>query len=47
MKLHSEFLNPFQAFTERPADDEEREEHRPAVEDNLTRSVFSALAIRL
>jgi hypothetical protein len=44
VKLHSEYLNPFQPFSEREIDEEECEDRRPAIEDNLTRAVFSALA---
>ena len=44
MKLHSDYLNPFQPFPERELDNQGEERPRSAIEDNLSRSVFSALA---
>src|SRR5436305_1469569 len=41
MKLHSVYLNPFQPFPERERDSEDVA--RPAIEDNLSRALFSAL----
>jgi hypothetical protein len=43
MKLHSVYLNPFQPFPERELDDRGVERPRDALEDNLSRAVFSAL----
>jgi hypothetical protein len=43
MKLHSVYLNPFQPFPERELDGKGVERPRDAVEDNLSRAVFSAL----
>jgi len=44
MKLHSVYLNPFQPFPERELDRRDEERPESAIEDNLSRSVFSALA---
>jgi hypothetical protein len=44
MKLHSAYLNPFQPFPEREMGKRGEEEPRSATEDNLSRSVLSALA---
>lgn len=44
MKLNSDHLNPFQAFPERQLDSTEEECPGSAIENNLSRSVFSALA---
>lgn len=41
MKRHSAYLNPFQPFQERELDGQD---DRPAFEDNMSRSVFCALA---
>jgi hypothetical protein len=44
MKLHSPYLNPFQPFPERGLDGQGEERPRFAIEDNMSRAVFSALA---
>ena len=44
MKLHSNYLNPFQPFPERELGNRGKDRPRFAIEDNLSRSVFSALA---
>ncbi len=44
MKLHSVYLNPFQPFPEREIEKPDDESPRTAIEDNLSRAVFSALA---
>jgi hypothetical protein len=44
MKLHSKYLNPFQSFPERQVDSQDDECLGPAIENNMSRAVFSALA---
>lgn len=44
MKLQSNYLNPFQPFPEREFDNRGKDRPRSAIENNLSRSVFSALA---
>ena len=44
MKLHSPYLNPFQPFPERAIDTNEKGYLQSSIEDNLSRSVFSAIA---
>src|SRR5262249_34391546 len=44
MKLHSPYLNPFQPFPEREVESQGEDGPGHAIEDNLSRSVFSALA---
>lgn len=44
MKLHSNYLNPFQPFPEREFDNRGKDRPPTAIENNLSRSVFSALA---
>jgi hypothetical protein len=44
MKLQSVYLNPFQPFPERDRDAPSEDHIRSAIEDNMSRSVFAALA---
>lgn len=44
MKLHSAYLNPFQPIAERNSRDDDEGHCRTALENNMTRSVLSALA---
>ncbi|NLX96301.1 MAG: hypothetical protein GXY83_08995 [Rhodopirellula sp.] len=49
MKLHSPYLNPFQPFVERERESDDpaqaaKDRPRAAIENNLSRAVFSALA---
>ena len=41
MNLHSQYLNPFRAFLERRAEDEDQQ--LSAIENNMSRAVLSAL----
>lgn len=43
MNLRSDYLNPFQPFPERELNSDGRECPRDAIEDNMSRAVFSAL----